>query len=204
LEIITSNAFFLLVFIPEPKIPQPLIVRLDMDVKDGFDEQVFKTLDEIINPREMVMTSRFEARAAMRDAETIMYVLGGGISAILGFIGIFNFINVMSVGVMARKRELATLESVGMTKRQMRAMLRSEGLGYAIITIACAMTLGSAITYGLFLLFKSAADYSEFTYPLIPCAAVFAVITVICLAIADVVYNGISKMTLVERLREIE
>ncbi len=49
-------------------------------------------------------------------------VLGGGISIILGLIGIFNFINVMSVGVIARKRKLATLEAIGMSSRQIRKM----------------------------------------------------------------------------------
>ena len=53
-----------------------------------------------------------------------MLVLGGGISFILGFIGAFNFINVMSVGVMSRRLELATLESIGMGKKQLRSMLR--------------------------------------------------------------------------------
>lgn len=46
----------------------------------------------------------------------------GGISIILGLIGVFNFINVMSVGVIARKRELATLEAIGMSCRQIRKM----------------------------------------------------------------------------------
>ena len=49
-------------------------------------------------------------------------VLGGGISIILGLIGVFNFINGMSVGVIARKRELATLEAIGMSCKQIRKM----------------------------------------------------------------------------------
>jgi putative ABC transport system permease protein len=205
LEIIVSNAFFPQVYTAVKGDPIPLIVRLDMNVEEGFDEQVFNALYEMIPPLTADMTSRYEVRKAMQDSKTVLYVLGGGISAILGFIGIFNFINVMSVGVMARKREFATLESVGMSKRQMRSMLRNEGLGYAIITIACALTLGNAITYGLFLLFKNAvADFAEFTYPLIPCAAVFAVIAAICLITSEIAYKGISKNTLVERLREVE
>ena len=47
-------------------------------------------------------------------------------------------------------------------------------------------------------------DYAEFTYPLIPCAVVFAIIIFICFVTSEIVYRGISKMTLVERLREAE
>ena len=205
MELIISNAFFPRVYSEAAQGGRgALLVRLDMNVRDGFDEQVFNALTDIMNPAEAAMTSRYEARKAMQDAQTIMYVLGGGISAILGVIGIFNFINVMSVGVMARKRELAMLESIGMTKKQVRLMLRSEGFGYAIITIICVLTFGSFITYSLFSLFKNMAEYATFTYPFIPCVSVFAAILAICLITSEIVYKGISKITLVERLREVE
>jgi len=204
LEIVVSNDFFSKLFTEMSGGAGAYIARLDMNVEDGYDEQIFNALGGIINPLEVAIISRYEARTAMQNTETIMYVLGGGISAILGFIGIFNFINVMSVGVMARKREFATIESVGMSKKQIRSMLRSEGLGYAIITIICALTIGNAIAYGLFRLIKSVVDYAEFSYPLIPCAVVFAIIIFICFITSEIVYRGINKMTLVERLRETE
>jgi len=204
LGIIVSNTLLRQIFMPTPQFAAPPFVRLEMNVNDGMDEQVFNALNGMINPLETVMTSRFGARIAMQDAQMALYVLGGGISAILGFIGIFNFINVMSVGVMTRKREFATLESIGMSKKQMRSMLRNEGLGYAVITIVCALTVGNIMTYGLFLLFKRVADYAKFTYPLIPCMAVFSIIIAICLITSEIAYESISKSTLVERLREAE
>ncbi len=63
--------------------------------------------------------------------------------------------------------KLAMLESVSMTKRQMRRMLMLEGLGYAGITTLLVGTLGSAITYGIFKLFQQQADYAVFTFPFI-------------------------------------
>jgi len=207
LELIVSNSLLRQVFSPGGIIHEPQIVRLDMNVEKHLDEQIFTVIDKMAGADgtdEIEMVTRHEARNAMRDAEVIMYVLGGGISAILGFIGIFNYINVMSVGIMARKRELATLESVGMTKRQMRSMLCGEGLGYAGITIFCALTVGNMMTYGLFLLFKRFEEHALFTYPLVQCAAVFAVIMLVCIMTPGIVHKGISKNTLVERLREVE
>ncbi|WP_429147846.1 FtsX-like permease family protein [Anaerotaenia torta] len=64
-----------------------------------------------------------------------MLVLGGGVALVIALIGILNFVNVMSVSVMVRKRELAILESIGMSRKQVRRMLASEGLGYAVITL---------------------------------------------------------------------
>jgi putative ABC transport system permease protein len=202
--LIVSNAFFEQIFVPSKGLMEPYCVRLDLNVAKGLDEQVLNAINDMVNPNEIKMVSRFEARKAMQDAETVMYVLGGGISAVLSFIGLFNFINIMSVGVLARRREMATMESVGMTKRQTRSMLRCEGLGYAIITIAGVLTLGQLITFGLFRLFKKIIPYAIFTYPLAPCAAVLAAIILICLVTAEIVHKSVSKLPLTERLREAE
>ncbi len=110
----------------------------------------------------------------------------------------------MSVGVVSRKPEFATLESIGMSKKQMKSMLRNEGLGYAVITTLISVSLGSVISCGIFELFKKTFVYANFTYPLIPVFILYAAITLICLITPEVAYRGISKMTLVERLREAE
>ncbi|MDR1533244.1 MAG: hypothetical protein LBS62_13870 [Clostridiales bacterium] len=108
------------------------------------------------------------------------------------------------MSVLTRKRELATLASIGMSGRQTRDMLRDEGLGYAIITILCSLTLCNSIVYGLFSLYKSAADYAQFTYPFIPVMAIYAVILLVCFITPVNAYKDSIKMTLVERLRETE
>lgn len=138
----------------------------------------------------------------MQDAKTIMLVLGGGISFILGFIGVFNFINVMSVGVMSRRRELATLESIGMSKKQLRTMLRFEGIGYAAVTLLVSISLGNVIGYGIFRLFQNIVTYTIFDYPILPVLAVYAVVVLICLSTPELAYHSISKNKLVERLRQ--
>ena len=198
MEILVSNTFL------RKYSSESRILYLDINVESGHDEQVYNTLDKAINPAEVSMDSRFAGRKALQEAKTVMFILGGGVSAILALIGIFNFINVISVGVMVRKRELAALESIGMSKKQMRSMLRNEGLGYAIITLLFSMTFGNLIVFALFRLFKNIADYAQFTYPFAPVAVICAVIVMICLITPEVAYSGISKMTLVERLREAE
>ena len=138
----------------------------------------------------------------MQDAKTIMLVLGGGISFILGFIGVFNFINVMSVGVMSRRRELATLESIGMSKRQLRSMLRFEGIGYAAVTLLVSISLGNVIGYGVFKLFQNIVTYAIFNYPVLPILAVYVVVILICFATPEFAFHSISNNSLVERLRQ--
>ena len=60
-------------------------------------------------------------------------------------IGVINFINVMLTGIFTRRTELAVMESVGMTQKQVRRMLMLDGIYYAGITLALILTLGSGI-----------------------------------------------------------
>jgi len=196
MEILVSNTFL------EQYIEQPQILSLGMNVDSAYEEQLYYTVKEFSANSGVSMTSRYEGRQSMQDAKTIMLVLGGGISFILGFIGVFNFINVMSVGVMSRRRELATLESIGMSKKQLCSMLRFEGVGYAVVTLLVSATFGNVIGYGIFKMFQNIVDYVIFNYPLIPVLAVYAVVLIICLVTPEFAYRSVSKNTLVERLRQ--
>lgn len=196
MEILVSNTFL------KQYIGQPQLLSFGVNVEKEYEETLYNTFKDLAANNGASMASRYEGRQSMQDAKAIMLVLGGGISFILGFIGIFNFINVMSVGVISRRHELAALESIGMSKKQLRAMLRYEGLGYAAITLLFVATVGNLVGYGLFLVFQTIIDYAIFNYPIMPVLTVYAIVLIICLITPEIAYHGISKQTLVERLRQ--
>ncbi|MDE6103841.1 MAG: ABC transporter permease, partial [Oscillospiraceae bacterium] len=133
-----------------------------------------------------------------------MNILTAGISIILILIGIINFINVMLTGVFTRRKELAVMESVGMTKKQVRRMLMFEGLYYGLITIALILTVGNAIVYAVAQMAQQIADYAVFSYPWVLMLAISAVIMIICMVVPSVVYRLLSKESVTERLRSGE
>ena len=145
-----------------------------------------------------------EAMEEFRRAKMAVLVLGGSISLVIALIGILNFVNLMSVGVVARGRELATLASIGMTRRQIRAMLIGEGLCYAVITLALTGSFGSLIAYGVFKLFRQQAGFAVFTYPFVPAVLLTLVILAVCVVTPDRMYASLQKETLADRLREEE
>ncbi len=59
-------------------------------------------------------------------------LLGGALSFIVGLVGVLNFFNAILTSITARRRELAVLQSIGMTGRQLRTMLALEGLFYTL------------------------------------------------------------------------
>lgn len=179
--------------------------KLYIDVAEGYDAQFLDALKSLTDgDYEISRTSKLEAREELRDTKMMLYILGGGIALVLGLIGILNFVNVMSVGIVVRKREFATLESIGMSRRQTRMMLLYEGTGYAIITLLLVSTLGNAITYGVFKLFQQQADYAIFTYPIIPVVITALAILTVSIVTPETAYRSVNKTTIVERLREAE
>ncbi len=127
--------------------------------------------------------------------------LGNAVSVILLGIGLMNFINMMYVSVNSRRRELAILESAGMTKKQICRMLQIEGNTYAFITAILILTLGSAVLFGAFQIVKAQASYAVFTYPFCQTAISLAIVIIICNLVPVLVYKAEARHSIIERLR---
>ena len=184
---------------------EPAVKQLDMNVASGYEKNAFIALKQLIGDDSGIsITSRIESMEELNRAKMAVLILGGSISFVIALIGILNFVNVMSVSVVARKRELATLESIGMSHKQVRKMLISEGLYYAIITLILVLSAGNLIAYGIFKLFQQQVSFAVFTYPFILAASIILVIMIICFITPERMYRSLSRETITERLRETE
>ena len=75
------------------------------------------------------------------STRSMFLLLGGALSFIVGLVGVLNFFNAILTSITARRRELAVLQSIGMTARQLRAMLALEGLLYTVGAALLALVL---------------------------------------------------------------
>ena len=182
---------------------EPLLRTLHVNVADARESEAEAMLKALLADNgDIDLVSKADARKGMEDAKIILTALGGGLSLILAFIGVMNFINAMSVNVLVRRREFAVLQSVGMTGRTLRAMLRYEGLLYALASLGLVATAGNGIALGLFKLFQRQADYIVFQYPLLPVTAVALLVLAVCVLVPELAYRSLSRATIVERLRD--
>jgi len=76
-------------------------------------------------------------------------------------ISLFGIVNTLVLTVFERTREIGMLRAVGMTRRQVRNMIRHE----SIITALLGATLGIPIGVVLALMVGKAIDYPAFTIP---------------------------------------
>ena len=134
-----------------------------------------------------------------------MYAMIGGMLAfILALIGILNFVNTMAASILSRKQEFAALEAVGMTGKQLKTMLCTEGIYYAagtmVIAVLASVFLNLTVLRGLentFFFFKN-----HFT--LLPLVLCIVPLLLVVLAVPVLGYHNIRRQSVVERMREGE
>jgi len=186
-------------------VDEPFVERVNIQSDDELAESILAELKERVESiGSLTVNAKIEMEKDFASLKLMLSILGGGLSVILALIGILNFINVMFTGVTVRRQEMAMVEGIGMTKKQLQRMLVYEGLGYAIISSGLIMTLGSLITYSVYKLFRTEVDYAVFTYPYVSTGTAIVFIFVVCLSVPVAAFKSSSKETVTERLRSSE
>ncbi len=150
----------------------------------------------------------FESRASYEDEfkgfQKMFLMLGGALSFIVGLVGVLNFVNAVLTGIITRKRELAMLQSIGMTGKQLKQMLMLEGLLYTV----CSLVLCAVLNLLLAPVIRPAIEgmfwFFTYKFTMIPILAVTPVFAVIGILVPLLVLHFIGKATVAERLRETE
>ena len=90
-------------------------------------------------------------------------------------VSLFGIVNTLLLSVFERTRELGMLRAVGMTRRQLRSMIRHESIVTALIGAALGIPIGILLA----LMVGKAIEYPAFSVPL-GTLVVFVVAAVIC------------------------
>lgn len=198
------EAIFVSDAVMDDLFPDAEISCIIADAEKGKETEVTPYVQRIVKENPIIAGSDIKSveGSEFKKSMLSLEVIGGGMSIILILIGVVNYINVMITGVYTRKLELAVLESVGMTKRQIRNMLMYEGMFYGIITTVLIVTLGSLMMYGAGRLSVNIADYAVFHYPYVLVAGVVVVLFAICIVVPAMVFRLVTKDTVTSRLRE--
>ena len=103
-------------------------------------EAFLQDYTENVNPQ-FDYESKATYAGEFESTRSMFLLLGGALSFIVGLVGVLNFFNAILTGITARRRELAVLQSIGMTSRQLRTMLALEGLFYTVGAALLAFAL---------------------------------------------------------------
>lgn len=149
------------------------IFDLSFDVKDDYKAVLYQKLSQIVqqenvNSGEMdtfYLNANYQLLQAEENRIRTANIILGVLAAFLFVIGIMNFTNALVADHNMRKTELAVMESIGLTKRQLRQMVFMEGFYYWFIIILGLVSIGSMSIWFLGKAISQKLLYFKFIYP---------------------------------------
>ena len=129
--------------------------------------------------------------------KTLLY----GFVLVVSLIGSVNIINTLTTNIILRKREFATLKSIGLTQKGLKKMIVLEGLLYGIVGTIYGSIIGCGIS---FMMFKAMGGFREMGW-IVPWDAIaIAAVAAIVISYISVLspLSRIKKENLIESVRE--
>lgn len=180
----------------------PAVLDLKLNGDSQKDTEIQKRLEILFGDNAQIqINSQLKARISAADSIESIKKTGMIFSFFLLFMGMVNFVNVIFTSIYSRQKELATMESIGMTKRQIKMMLILEGIYYSIITMVLLMTVGVMASFGVVQLVKNIIYFAAFGVPTGMLCVIFPAMLALCAVIPLLAYRNIAKESIVERLR---
>lgn len=152
----------------------------------------------------MNYTSKFTSMNEFSGMQNTIMMIGGTLSLIIGLIGILNFVNAILTSILTRRQEFAMLQSIGMTKKQLRGMLIYEGLYYVLGTALFSILLGIIFSISIVKPLSSMMWFLSYHFIIWPLLALLPLLLLLGILIPVAVYSMNDKQSIVERLRESE
>lgn len=178
-----------------------LNIKYDESYDINLENKILSLFDESSYSNDLYYESKYENMKTIQESQGSMMEIGTVLSLLLLFVGTLNYINTIVCNIQNRKLTFATMESIGMTEKQILKLLICEGLLYALFSILITATIGTLLTYIVF----QAMNYADiaFTIPLIPILIAVLLIVIICVITPLIAYKRIiGKKSIIDRLRE--
>ncbi|HEU5489813.1 MAG TPA: FtsX-like permease family protein, partial [Gaiellaceae bacterium] len=131
---------------------------------DATEQELVSQIEAVLPPGTQVKTGSEQAQADAEETNEFITFLQGFLLAFGGialFVGSFVIANSLSITIAQRTRELATLRTIGASRRQILTSIVVESLIVGVVASVIGLFLGLLLARGLFSLF----DAVGFTLP---------------------------------------
>ena len=181
----------------------PTLLSYSFEVQDKDREKMESYLSDLIkNDSDVTYTSAKALKSEIQSVKNTFLLVGGLIGIIFAFVGILNFVNVTITSIITRRHEFATMQSIGMTRKQLGRLVILESLNYVILTAVAGTILAGVLGTTLI---KAVVEHGplwfmSFHMTLLPALSLFAVFAVLALIVPVIALSIFNKGSVVERL----
>ena len=193
------------IFMAENKFKEiyetPTLYGFLFDVEEQYQQEMETYLAQ---DTDVAYTSILTMKATVSGVKNVVLLIGGMIGAVFALVGLINFINLVMTNIITRRHEFATMQSIGMTNRQLRKMMISESFSYVLLagivgTLAAAM-LGITLVRS-FVEISPSSIMMTFQMTLLPALIMLILFLALAFIVPVVALRLFNNRSVVERLR---
>ncbi len=170
-------------------------------IVNGFNEQFGVYEGGYWDERMLQVKLKIDTLQEMKDYIVSNRLVLGALCGILLLMGIINYMDVTITGLTVRKKEFAVMESIGLTRKQLRKMLILEGIFYSLIITVLTGVLGGGVLFLTGKAMHQRMEYFVVQYPVVEFAACVIVLFLSCIAIVLILYRKYGEESISLRLR---
>lgn len=175
------------------------------DTEKEYEQEMEDYLSEYTTQKNMdvLYQSVDKLGATVQTTKNTVLLIGGLIGGIFALVGIINLMNLIMTSIVTRRHEFASMQSIGMTTKQLRRMVMTESLSYVlragVIGTVVAVVLG--VTAVKLLVENGPIWYMTFHLTILPAILLSLIYIVLALIIPMVSLRFLNRQSIVERLR---
>lgn len=125
-----------------------------------------------------------------------------GLSGFIILFSLINLVNTIITNIIARQKEFAMLQSIGLSHKQLIRMIQFEGLGLSFGNLIITLIFGTALGYGLIRVLQHfGANYLHYHFPIGYLLIYIMIIIMVPIAVSSILVRLFQKESLVSRLR---
>ena len=193
------------IFMAENKFKEiyetPTLYGFLFDVEEQYQQEMETYLAQ---DTDVAYTSIQTMKATVSSVKNVVLLIGGVIGAVFALVGLINFINLVMTNIITRRHEFATMQSIGMTNRQLRKMMISESFSYVllagIVGTLAAGVLGMTLVRA-FVEISPSSIMMTFQMTLLPALVMLVLFLVLAFIVPVVALRFLNNRSVVERLR---
>ena len=177
------------------------LVMITHNVEEQYQQEMENYLTQ---DTDVAYTSIQTMKATVSSVKNVVLLIGGVIGAVFALVGLINFINLVMTNIITRRHEFATMQSIGMTNRQLRKMMISESFSYVllagIVGTLAAGVLGMTLVRA-FVEISPSSIMMTFQMTLLPALVMLVLFLVLAFIVPVVALRFLNNRSVVERLR---
>lgn len=194
-SVVISNTLF------KKWVEDPIIELVDIDYETSFNASMDENVRALLlGESKLIVSAKMDSYKELYQTEVQMRILGNSLCIILAFLAMLNFGNLMAISIQNRRREFATLSSIGMTRDQTKKMLMLEGIAYAGMSIGLTIVVGIPLSYMIYN--GTNTTRAVFQIPILENIFILMLMLLCCIGIPSVLYKILQKGSIIEQLRK--